>query len=617
MKWMMPRLLEAGQGDAYDLRNPRQDKYAKNGRPDDHDPFEVSPQGLHFPLKLGAYKLYFALKLGAHQIEIGLCGHAACDAGVDRARDGFGLRLLKPAVAQSLHLCNRIKSGLRHGLRSFSRVSSAILGAFSVEFQCARTATAIEAAPFDGTYAGARPARRGRWTVRGRVYLLALSRAIVTCGALLLPVDALAQSRPLGSSGEDPAIDALLGNCPVEALRRAWLEGGALQAAAVEKEVLALCTERAEQIRGFAEENARARTALAGPVTTITDTTITDTGQRTGPQTNMSTRPDGAARLDGTVTTLRADVEELRGRITRLEAAPERPDTEEQLDDLRRQLAVAEAALGRVQAAAPVSQRPDAPSPAPVPAPGVAAPDQARDGASGSGAEEIAGVLPEPEPASEAVPDPARVRETIAPVTNRRADIQQTLPPDRPTEWQVLHAVRAGEGPWRVQLQGGREIAISVPGATPEEPPSMRWQVITDPPVTVTLGESLPDGLILDEVTDEGVFLSDPIDRDAPPRRLPFVADPTPGVLEWDVELVDQAALPAPKTTVPPVQTVARSPSPKRCAIKGNVSNRGERIYHMPGQKYYGATRIARSKGERWFCSEAEARQAGWRKARV
>ena len=145
----------------------------------------------------------------------------------------------------------------------------------------------------------------------------------------------------------------------------------------------------------------------------------------------------------------------------------------------------------------------------------------------------------------------------------------------------------------------------------------MRWQVITDPPVTVTLGERLPDGLILEEVTDHGVVLSDPSDRDAPPRRLPFVADPTPGALEWDVELVDQAALPAPKTTVPPVQTVARSPSPKRCAIKGNVSNRGERIYHMPGQKYYGATRIARSEGERWFCSEAEARQAGWRKARV
>lgn len=53
------------------------------------------------------------------------------------------------------------------------------------------------------------------------------------------------------------------------------------------------------------------------------------------------------------------------------------------------------------------------------------------------------------------------------------------------------------------------------------------------------------------------------------------------------------------------------------CNIKGNVSTRGERIYHVPGQKYYDDTRISPSHGERWFCSEAEARAAGWRRAKV
>jgi hypothetical protein len=54
------------------------------------------------------------------------------------------------------------------------------------------------------------------------------------------------------------------------------------------------------------------------------------------------------------------------------------------------------------------------------------------------------------------------------------------------------------------------------------------------------------------------------------------------------------------------------------CGIKGNVSvNTGERIYHMPGQKYYWATRINMARGERWFCSESDARAAGWRKSRV
>ena len=54
------------------------------------------------------------------------------------------------------------------------------------------------------------------------------------------------------------------------------------------------------------------------------------------------------------------------------------------------------------------------------------------------------------------------------------------------------------------------------------------------------------------------------------------------------------------------------------CGIKGNISvNTGERIYHMPMQKYYFATRINPLRGERWFCSEAAARSAGWRRSRV
>jgi len=52
------------------------------------------------------------------------------------------------------------------------------------------------------------------------------------------------------------------------------------------------------------------------------------------------------------------------------------------------------------------------------------------------------------------------------------------------------------------------------------------------------------------------------------------------------------------------------------CNIKGNISANGERIYHVPGQKYYSATVINQAKGERWFCSEAEAVAAGWRRSK-
>jgi hypothetical protein len=54
------------------------------------------------------------------------------------------------------------------------------------------------------------------------------------------------------------------------------------------------------------------------------------------------------------------------------------------------------------------------------------------------------------------------------------------------------------------------------------------------------------------------------------------------------------------------------------CAIKGNISiNTGERIYHVPSQLHYDETIISPQYGERWFCSEAQARAAGWRKSRV
>lgn len=54
--------------------------------------------------------------------------------------------------------------------------------------------------------------------------------------------------------------------------------------------------------------------------------------------------------------------------------------------------------------------------------------------------------------------------------------------------------------------------------------------------------------------------------------------------------------------------------APGGCVIKGNISRNG-RIYHMPGSRDYAATRISPSRGERWFCSETEARAAGWRPA--
>ncbi len=53
------------------------------------------------------------------------------------------------------------------------------------------------------------------------------------------------------------------------------------------------------------------------------------------------------------------------------------------------------------------------------------------------------------------------------------------------------------------------------------------------------------------------------------------------------------------------------------CLIKGNINRKGDRIYHTPGSsKNYALTRINEKRGEKWFCTEQEAIDAGWRAPR-
>jgi endonuclease YncB( thermonuclease family) len=51
------------------------------------------------------------------------------------------------------------------------------------------------------------------------------------------------------------------------------------------------------------------------------------------------------------------------------------------------------------------------------------------------------------------------------------------------------------------------------------------------------------------------------------------------------------------------------------CQIKGNIDSKGKRIYHLPNTQWYSRTVINASKGEKWFCSEKDAIESGWRKA--
>jgi len=56
----------------------------------------------------------------------------------------------------------------------------------------------------------------------------------------------------------------------------------------------------------------------------------------------------------------------------------------------------------------------------------------------------------------------------------------------------------------------------------------------------------------------------------------------------------------------------AKRASPDGCPIKGHVSAEG-RIYVLPWSADYERVKVRANKGERWFCSEQDARAAGWR----
>ncbi len=61
--------------------------------------------------------------------------------------------------------------------------------------------------------------------------------------------------------------------------------------------------------------------------------------------------------------------------------------------------------------------------------------------------------------------------------------------------------------------------------------------------------------------------------------------------------------------------TRAAAPQGQECRIKGNINRNEQRIYHLPGTGHYDVTSIKPSQGERWFCTETEAVDSGWKKA--
>lgn len=73
--------------------------------------------------------------------------------------------------------------------------------------------------------------------------------------------------------------------------------------------------------------------------------------------------------------------------------------------------------------------------------------------------------------------------------------------------------------------------------------------------------------------------------------------------------------LDASKSATVPKEDISQENTSGDCTIKGNIGTTGEKIYHLVGCGSYAKTTIEENRGEKMFCSEAEAQAAGWRKA--
>ena len=104
----------------------------------------------------------------------------------------------------------------------------------------------------------------------------------------------------------------------------------------------------------------------------------------------------------------------------------------------------------------------------------------------------------------------------------------------------------------------------------------------------------------------KGAYAKD--QADAKSKRLGIWAGAIQPPWEWRAAQNQIVETAAPLISTTPV---------RGCEIKGNISKKGERIYHVPGQKYYEKTVVSEGDGERWFCSEDQARKAGWRKSKT
>ena len=70
-------------------------------------------------------------------------------------------------------------------------------------------------------------------------------------------------------------------------------------------------------------------------------------------------------------------------------------------------------------------------------------------------------------------------------------------------------------------------------------------------------------------------------------------------------------------TTASPDREQASEPYSDECVIKGNISKDYTKNYFLPGCPNYKRVKVDTRKGEKWFCTEKEAKDDGWQRSPV
>lgn len=150
----------------------------------------------------------------------------------------------------------------------------------------------------------------------------------------------------------------------------------------------------------------------------------------------------------------------------------------------------------------------------------------------------------------------------------------------------VIEAANVREGP-------GVEYAVVI-GAQPGQPVVVTGRDASGEWLQLGSGYWIAAALVANAPVDLPVMAAPSLLPAGNPTAAPVVVEGTPA------------------SVFTCVGGCATAPDPS-CAIKGNVNSKGELIYHAPGWRDYERTDVKPEEGDRWFCTEEEARAAGFR----